>query len=166
MPCRCWDRRRRRPRRRDDCPRPPIRRANSRAANAANDIPERAELIILLEMHLQLRGAGTNVIGKGQRALPLARRVWSAEMLQALARCRDTTCGVTGIFGICADCCGEMRCESGSDGTDATPGVVGSPGKLKHVSRRTALHAGVGHATAPRDIYRRASSRHRRDRSR
>ena len=36
--------------------------------------------------------------------------------------------GVVGIFGSCADFSGGVRLSSGSDGTAATPGEVGSPG--------------------------------------
>ncbi len=60
------------------------------AAHAADHVPQRAELIVLLEMHLHLRRPGTDVIGEGQRALPLARRIRSAEMLAGSARHRDT----------------------------------------------------------------------------
>ena len=35
---------------------------------------------------------------------------------------------MTGSFGICVECSGEMRWDAGSDGSDAIPGVVGSPG--------------------------------------
>ena len=36
-----------------------------------------------------------------------------------------------GIFGICAESRGETRCDAASDGTEATPGVVGSPANSK-----------------------------------
>src|SRR5262249_60153149 len=38
--------------------------------------------------------------------------------------------GVVGIFGRLAAFSGGTRCDSGSVGTDANPGVVGSPGYL------------------------------------
>ena len=51
---------------------------------------------------------------------------------------------MTGIFGICAECCGEIRCDSGSDGSrrDARSGRIA--GKFEHVSHGAALHAGIG----------------------
>src|SRR5208282_6941993 len=48
------------------------------AADAADHIPERAELIILLEMHLHPHRSWADVVGEGQRTLPLARRVGPA----------------------------------------------------------------------------------------
>src|ERR1700704_5340358 len=49
---------------------------------ATDHVPERAELVVLFEVHLQLRRTWSNVIGERQRALPLAWRGWSAQMLQ------------------------------------------------------------------------------------
>src|SRR3982074_987141 len=53
-----------------------------RSANFANDIPNGAELVILLKVYLHFRRPGTNVVGKRQRSLPLARRERTAEVLE------------------------------------------------------------------------------------
>src|SRR5271155_2473186 len=52
------------------------------AAHPADDIPQSAELIILFEMHLDANRSRSHVVGEGQRTLPLARRIWPAEILQ------------------------------------------------------------------------------------
>src|SRR5579859_3853910 len=52
------------------------------AFDPADHIPERAELIILLEVHFHAGWSRTNVIGEWQRALPLARRIEPAKVLQ------------------------------------------------------------------------------------
>src|SRR5437870_1754804 len=62
------------------CDDPFVRQFTS--AYAANNVPERAELIVLFEMHLHSYRARTDVVSKRQRALPIARRFRTAEMLQ------------------------------------------------------------------------------------
>ena len=52
------------------------------ATHAADHIPQSAELIILLEVHLHPYRSRPNVIGKGQRPLPLPRRIRPSQMLQ------------------------------------------------------------------------------------
>src|SRR5580658_8764043 len=52
------------------------------ASHPADDIPESAVLIILLEMHLHPHRSRSHVVGERQRPLPLARRVGPAEILK------------------------------------------------------------------------------------
>src|SRR5258707_6756423 len=51
-------------------------------AHTADHVPQSAELIILLEVHLHARRPRPYVVGKRQRALPLARRVRAGKMLE------------------------------------------------------------------------------------
>src|SRR6267378_7590574 len=53
-----------------------------RSPNFANDIPNGAELVILLNVHLHSRRARTNMVGKRQRSLPFTRRGLAAEVLE------------------------------------------------------------------------------------
>ena len=53
-----------------------------RAAHPADHIPERSVLVVLLEMHLHLHRPRAGVVGERQSALPLARRVRPAQVLQ------------------------------------------------------------------------------------
>src|SRR5271166_1508978 len=53
-----------------------------RSANFADYIPNRAELVVLLKVHLHVRGAGSNVVSKRQRSLPLTRRLRAAKVLK------------------------------------------------------------------------------------
>ena len=59
------------------------------AAHAANHIPESAELIVLLEMHLHPHRSRSHVIGERQRTLPFARRVVARPDAEEWARHRD-----------------------------------------------------------------------------
>src|SRR5258706_11770813 len=52
------------------------------ARNAPDHVPESAELIILLQMHLDPYRPWPHVIGKRKRTLPLARRVGAREVLE------------------------------------------------------------------------------------
>src|ERR1700722_4948056 len=52
------------------------------STNLSNYIPNCAELIVLLKVHLDFCGTRTDVVSKGQSALPFAGRGWSAEVLK------------------------------------------------------------------------------------
>src|SRR5260370_41047373 len=52
------------------------------AGQSSDDVPENAETVVLLEVHLHLRRPRAHVIGKGQRSLPSPRRIGAAKMLK------------------------------------------------------------------------------------
>ena len=113
------------------------------AGHASDDVPEGTEAVVLLEVHLHFRRAGTDVIGEGQRSLPLARRIGAAKMLQD---------GPGVVIGERSN--GNFRqlrrflrrdaLRIGKRGhrSHARRGRI--TGELEHVSHGTALHARVG----------------------
>ena len=113
------------------------------APHSANHIPESAELIILLEMHLYPHRPRPHVISERQRTLPFARRVVPAQILKnrrgvVVGERRDWNLRhLRGLLWRNAlalrqrrQRCKSRRCRVA--------------GKLEHVSHRSALHAGIG----------------------
>ena len=111
-----------------------------RSPNFANDIPNGAELVVLLKVHLHFRGTGTDVVSKRQRALPLARRERPAEVFEnrrsigVRKRSHGNLRQLLGLGGRHALRIGQSR-----SGRHARCGRVS--GKLEHESDRSALHA-------------------------
>ena len=52
------------------------------ASDFASNIPDGPVLVILFQMQLHLHRAGAYVVGKGQSALPIARRFRPSQVLQ------------------------------------------------------------------------------------
>src|ERR1035438_736395 len=114
-----------------------------RSSNSASDIPDCAELIILLEVHLHLRGTRTDVVSKGQRSLPLAWRKRTPQVLEDWRRIgvgKRSHRDLGQLLGVCGR--NALRIWECRSGRNSRRGRVS--GKLEHESNRAALHSTRG----------------------
>ena len=113
------------------------------ATHPPDHIPDCAELVILFEMQLHLHRSWSDVIGKWQRALPVARGIRSSEMF------KDGPCISIGQRrgGNFRQLCGLFRRRAvgiGQRGDGGNARARGIARKFEHVANGSALHTGVG----------------------
>ncbi len=96
-----------------------------RALDAHDDVVQRAVLPVEGQLDAHLRGTGADVIGHRQRAAPFLRRHRAPSSPSAAATRRRRRWACTGILRMVA----ESACASFfAPGSDAQPGLSGSPG--------------------------------------
>ena len=115
------------------------------AVDGADDVPDGAELVVLLEVHVDLDGAGAaEVVGEGQAALPVARGRRGRRGLRGWGRRPCRRAGWRGWRAGSFWLRSVMRLESGRSGVEAMPGVFGVAGVEREELDGAALHGGGG----------------------
>ena len=112
------------------------------ACYAADHVPQCPELVVLLEVHSDAGGTGTDVICERQRALPVSGRIRSTQVLQdrpSILIRQGSNRNLRNLRGVLRK--NSLRRRHGDGGRNAGSGWIA--GELEHVPHRAALHTGI-----------------------